>query len=218
MIALLVLCYGISMNLIELLWKEQVNNNFLGNKNEVNNFMQNLSIGTGAFTMLVILFSKGVVQKFGWLKGALVTPLIILITGGLFFSFIFFSNIFQPIFLGMGISALLAAVWIGTVQNILSKGVKYGLFDPTKEMSYIPLDTNLKTRGKAAVDVIGSRLGKAGGGYIASGLMMLTAGGITDIAAILAIFIIIVIAIWLFAVTTLNKLYHKKLLETESSS
>lgn len=218
MIALLVICYGISINLIETLWKDQVTTLFKGDKNQIYNFMQNLAIGTGAFTMVIILFSKGVVQKFGWFNGAIVTPLVILITGALFFSFVFFSGYFEPVVAGYGMSVLLAAVWIGTIQNILSKGIKYGLFDPTKEMSYIPLDDNLKTRGKAAVDVIGSRLGKAGGGYISSGIMMIMAGGVMDIAPILSIFIIAVILIWIYAVTSLNKLYHDKLKETEIKS
>lgn len=38
------------------------------------------------------------------------------------------------------------AVWVGMVQNVLSKATKYALFDPTKEMAYIPLDKESKVR------------------------------------------------------------------------
>lgn len=40
--------------------------------------------------------------------------------------------------------ALMTAVWVGMVQNVLSKATKYALFDPTKEMAYIPLDKESK--------------------------------------------------------------------------
>lgn len=40
--------------------------------------------------------------------------------------------------------ALLTAVYVGMVQNILSKATKYAVFDPTKEMAYIPLDKESK--------------------------------------------------------------------------
>lgn len=39
---------------------------------------------------------------------------------------------------------LMMAVWVGMVQNVLSKATKYALFDPTKEMAYIPLDKESK--------------------------------------------------------------------------
>ena len=140
---------------------------------------------------------------------------MILITGMLFFSFIFLSDYLDPVTSALGVSALMMAVWLGLIQNILSKGVKYGLFDPTKEMAYIPLDKTSKTKGKAAVDVIGGRLGKAAGGYISSSLLMLaglwlTEPTVSSIAPVLAIFIISVIALWAYAVLKLSALYSEK--------
>lgn len=211
-IALLVFCYGVSINLIELLWKNQMKMAF-PNPNDYNNFMGNLSIGTGIFTIITILTFKGILQKFGWLYGAIATPLVILVTGTLFFGCLYFGEIMSPIAAGLGVSTLVLGVWIGTVQNILSKGIKYGLFDPTKEMTYIPLSADEKTKGKAAVDVVGARFGKASGGYIASVLLMITAGTVNDISSYMSIAVIAIIALWIYSVVSLSGLYQDKLNE-----
>ncbi|KAK6127954.1 hypothetical protein DH2020_038304 [Rehmannia glutinosa] len=50
-----------------------------------------------------------------------------------------------------GMTPLLAAVYVGAMQNIFSKSAKYSLFDPCKEMAYIPLDEDTKVKGKAAI-------------------------------------------------------------------
>jgi AAA family ATP:ADP antiporter len=84
------------------------------------------------------------------------------------------------------------------------------MFDSTKEMAFIPLDDEMKTKGKAAVDVIGGRLAKSGGAIIQSGIFMLlptaTFFSITPILAGIFFFLMIC---WIIAVKGLNKDYTK---------
>merc|ERR1712161_176662 len=63
----------------------------------------------------------------------------------------------------LGTTPLMLAVFVGAAQNIMSKAAKDSLFDPCKEMAYIPLDQEQKSKGKAAIEVIGGPLGKSGG-------------------------------------------------------
>jgi len=78
------------------------------------------------------------------------------VTGLAFFALNFFTDFFNPVAGALGTSPLMLAVVVGAAQNILSKSSKYSLFDPCKEMAYIPLDKEAKTKGKAAVDVVSS--------------------------------------------------------------
>jgi len=94
----------------------------------------------------------------------LITPIVLLVTGIGFFAFIIFREQLAPYM--MGLSPVVLAVLFGQAQNIMSKSTKYSLFDPTKEMAYVPLDQESKVKGKAAIDVVGARLGKSGGALI----------------------------------------------------
>merc|ERR1711939_437908 len=209
MIAILVLSYGMSINLIEFVWKKQIKLYYAGDPNQYSAFMGNFSTFTGIATMTLIMICKGIVRKYGWLTGALITPASVAITGGIFFSFLLFRDITSPMLSMFGCGVTYAAMMVGAAQNLLSKGTKYSLFDPTKEMSYIPLDQELKTKGKAAVDVIGGRLGKAGGGFVSSTL--LTVLGVSEaimIAPYLAVIIAIVLLAWIWAATKLSAKYE----------
>lgn len=99
-------------------------------------------------------------------QAAMVTPSMIGITGLAFYALTIFAPFFEPIANAIGTTPLMLAVLVGAAQNILSKSSKYSLFDPCKEMAYIPLDQDSKTKGKAAVDVVGNPLGKSGGALI----------------------------------------------------
>lgn len=220
-IALLVLGYGMAINLVEVTWKSQLKilYTFDGvfNENSYSAFMGNFSAFTGIATITLILLCKGIVRRFGWFTGAILTPIILLITGTLFYIFVIFRDQLDWITVAMGATPVFMAVMIGAVQNILSKGTKYSLFDPTKEMSYIPLDQELKVKGKAAVDVIGGRLGKSGGSAVQQFLLLTvstTATQITIAPYSCGVMIVVILA-WMVAAGGLSKMYNTKIAEKE---
>ncbi|MBY0293095.1 MAG: NTP/NDP exchange transporter [Alphaproteobacteria bacterium] len=215
-IALLVLGYGMAINLVEVTWKSQLKLQYV-NENAYSAFMGNFSTFTGIATIALILMGKGIVRRYGWFTGAILTPIILLITGALFYTFVIFRDDLNWLTIAMGITPLFMAVMLGATQNILSKGTKYSLFDPTKEMSYIPLDQELKVKGKAAVDVIGGRLGKSGGAVVQQFLLVATSATATQvtIAPYSCMIMIVVIFAWMFAAGGLSKMYNTKIAEKE---
>ncbi len=211
LIAALVFSYSFSMNLLGLMWKKQLSLQYPDPLDYIR-FMSSFSIYTGLVTVIVIFFFKGLVNRFGWRRGAMATPLILFLTAVLFFLFLFTQKDLEPTMALLGTTPLMMAVIISTVQQILSKSAKYSLFDPTKEMSYIPLDQELKVKGKAAVDVTVHQLGKAAGGYVSGGLLIiLAAADLMTVSPWLAVIILTTIILWFLAVKTLSRFYHAQL-------
>ncbi|MBP6950900.1 MAG: NTP/NDP exchange transporter [Alphaproteobacteria bacterium] len=215
LMAILLLSFGISMNLMDVTWKSQLKA-YLPNSNDYFEFMGRFSYCTGIATIVLILITKGIIRRFGWFAGAIITPIMVLVTSAAFFAFVLLQDNLDGIAAFLGVTSLLMAVIIGAIQNILSKGTKYSLFDPTKEMAYIPLEQELKVKGKAAVDVIGGRLGKSGGGMIQFILLTLTTGSQLSIAPYLFGIIAFVSLSWICAVKSLSKLYAAKLAEQKN--
>ena len=202
-LAMLVIGYGMAINLIEVTWKGQLKMYF-PEKNDYLGFMGVFSGITGLVSMLCMVFVGGnVMRRFGWTSAALFTPVMLLVTGLAFFSFIIFQDSFSSWF-GLGAAQVLfLAVIIGAAQNILSKASKYSLFDPTKEMAYIPLDQEQKVKGKAAIDVAGARLGKSGGAALQLTLsFFVSAAVMVPIVGLLAIGIVL---IWLSSAKSLGR-------------
>lgn len=209
-IALLVICYGISQNVIEAVWKGQIKLVY-GNENEYNAFMGRFSMMTGFLTICFMLIGSNIVRLFGWLVSASLTPLMIFLTGIFFFSFVYFRHELEPTtLLLVGLTPTALSVWLGLFQNILSKATKYSLFDPTKEMCYIPLDKESKVKGKAAVDVVGGRLGKSGGSFIQQFLLVLTGSSLIDLSPYFGGVVVVIVAIWLLANRGLNRSLKEK--------
>ncbi len=159
---------------------------------------------------------RWIFRKFGWGVAALITPITLLTTGIAFFSLIMFPQVFAPITAKLGLTPLMLAVLIGAGQNILSKGSKYSLFDPCKEMAYIPLDSESKTKGKAAVDVIGNPLGKSGGSFIQQVLIGIF-GSLQASTPYLGGILGVIILAWIQAAASLNKQFLEKSAEMDKN-
>ena len=106
--------------------------------------MGDFSTATGIATFIMMLLSQWIFDKYGWGAAAKITPTVLLLTGVGFFSLILFGDPLGPGLAKFGMTPLLAAVYVGAMQNIFSKSAKYSLFDPCKEMAYIPLDEETK--------------------------------------------------------------------------
>ncbi len=153
----------------------------------------------------MMLFVGGnVIRRWGWTVAALVTPVVLLVTGAGFFSFVIFKDALAGFISMIGTTPLMLAVIFGTVQNIMSKSSKYSLFDPTKEMAYIPLDQESKVKGKAAIDVVGARFGKSGGSLLQQGLIA-ACGSLAAITPYVAGILLAIIAAWIIASRSLGK-------------
>ena len=209
----LVLAYGISINLVEGVWKAKIKILY-PNQGDYDVFMSGFYGYQGIVAIIFMLIGSNILRRVSWATAAIFTPLMILVTGIGFFSFIIFDQsvgLYFAAFFGTGPLAL--AVTIGAAQGILSKATKYSLFDSTKEMAYIPLDDEMKTKGKAAVDVIGGRFGKAGGGVIQSTFFILfTSYSFTegnDPTPYFACIFFVIVILWIFAVQRLSKEYQK---------
>jgi AAA family ATP:ADP antiporter len=201
-ITAIVICYGVCINLLEVTWKAQLKVQF-PNPNDYNTFMGYFSTVTGITTLFMMLFVGGNLLRYSWKLTALMTPLVLLITGVCFFSFVIFGDTLSPYLASVGTSPLWLAVLIGTAQNVLSKAAKYSLLDPSKEMAYIPLDPESKVKGKAVIDVVGSRFGKSGGSLIQQ-IFLLFFGSLSTITPYIALTLFLFIAIWIIAIRSLS--------------
>lgn len=206
-IALIVIAYGVSINLVEVTWKSQLKLQY-PNSNDYNSFMGLFSQITGIVTILMMLFvGSNVIRKLGWTKAAIATPIVLLLTGGAFFAFVIFRDSLGGFIAHFGTTPLMLAVVFGMAQNIMSKSCKYSLFDPTKEMAYIPLDQESKVKGKAAIDVVGARLGKSGGAMIQQGLII-GLGSIAAMTPYVGVILFVIIAAWLVSAKALGKQFN----------
>jgi len=209
LLTILLVSYGISTILIEGVWKDRVKALY-PTKEAYVAFMGGFQAYQGVAAILFMLIGTNILRLVNWTTAAILTPAMILVTGFFFFLFIFASKGDAAIMSFVAASDLLFwAVMIGAMQNILSKATKYSLFDSTQKMAYMPLDDELKTKGMSAVEVIGGRLGKSGGGFLLSLIFLIFPSyTFSEATPILAVLCGLILVMWIYAVKALGREYE----------
>lgn len=203
-IAIMVICYNLVINLVEIIWKDQLRQ-LCPSPVDYNRYMNNVTSCVGIIATVTSLCISQFVARFGWTKTALITPVLMMITGIGFFAFLLFRQDLSDVVMTLvGTTPLAIAVFFGAAQVCISKACKYSLFDSTKEMTFIPLGHECKLKGKAAIDGVGSRLGKSGGSVVHQSLLLFF-GSFAMSAPYVAAILMLVIGGWIFAVRSLGK-------------
>lgn len=207
-VAVVVLMFNIALTLIEVVWKDQMKQLY-PNPRDFNAYMGNVFTGIGVIATLAAFISGTIMRKFSWTFSALIPPVIFLVTGVGFFSFLFFKDTTLAMFATLlGSTPLAIGVFFGSLQNCFARASKYTLFDATKELAFVPLNKESKLKGKVAIDGFGSRLGKSGASIIHQGLII-TYGSISLSSPFVAIILMFVITGWIFSVRSLGRQFHE---------
>ncbi len=209
-IAITVISVGLSINLVEVTWKANLKLLY-PQKTDLMAFMSKVSGFQNLISLFVVLFISGnTLKKFSWKFNAKVTPFLILTTGILFFLASKYKNTLSDFSLLLGINTLKLVVYLGAFQVISSKITKYCFFDITKEIAYIPLDNEAKIKGKAAIDAVGSRLGKSGSSFIhILVLWLVSTSSVLNVTIFLIPILIFICGSWVFSIDFIAKKLNK---------
>jgi len=209
-ICILLISYSVSVNLLEGLWFAEARKLYPAT-HQFMGYQGNVIFWTSACACICALVGSTIIRRYGWFWGAVITPAVTMVAGGTFFVCVVMEHQLEAFFAGFGhLSAIMIIVIIGGLQNVLGKGAKYALFDATKEMTYIPLNDELKTKGKAAVDVVGMKIGKSLGALVQFiTFTIFPTAKYEDIAGFLLSLFVIICLVWIYGVIALNKEYEE---------
>ncbi len=209
--ATMVFCYNTCIELTEVLWKGILRKTY-PNKSDYMTYMAKFSQTVGIIALVLQLSASTIISRLGWRWAASLTPLTMVILAVPFFISVVMSQSTTASNTSISSSVtLVSALTIGTWQNVASKVTKYSLFDPCKEMAYIPLGPDAKVKGKAAVDVLGARFGRSMGSATQQILVssFFGNGNILNCAPYLGAVYVPTVVFWMRAVRILASLFKE---------
>lgn len=171
-IAIMMISCGLAMNMVEGTWKSYLKEVY-SKSSDYQKFKSMCDFWIGIVSSFCSFFISGsILRRFGWKITAQIAPIVVGVIGCCLFFMSYTKHHFPLVSRIFAVSALHIALF-GGIHAVMAKAIKYTFFDKTMQIAYIPLDPESKIKGKAAVDLLGSRLGKAGSSWIQILLLLL---------------------------------------------
>lgn len=205
-LALIVLSFNIAINFTDILWKHQLKS-FFKEPGEMLAHMNKVSMGIGAISTLGALSFSFLISRMGWTFTALLTPLTMIGFAVFFFIFLFFGN-YLPSTL-WGLTPLACTVYLGSMQNCLSKAGKYSIFDASKELAFLNVNNEIRLKGKAAIDGLATGIGKSGSSLCYQ-LLLITLGSISSCTPYIAALLTFVFVSWFYSIGNIGKAFKEE--------
>lgn len=192
-IALLVIGFALTHNLIEVVWKGVIKHHH-PTPETYNAYINKVTSIVGLSSTLMFFGMRWLFKHFHWSKIAFLTPLVLLIKSSLFFGLKFSENL---------IPAELILI-MGSVHYVMATTAKYTIFDSTKEMAFLGICESKRLRAKSVIDSVGSRIGKSGASAFHQGVIII-AGATASYVPIVGIIAILTVATMLRAARRLGQ-------------
>ncbi len=211
-IAMIIILYNLSSNMIEGMWMYKIKESFPTMQGFIN-YQGEVLFWVGGATIFFAVIGSTLIKKFGWFSAAILTPFAMISTGILFFLGVINSkSIYYLTTVTSVLSPALLILSMGTIQYIFTKGLKFSLCDATREMLYIPMPSHVKTHGKAAVDIVGTKIGKSIGATIQ--ILIFTIYPFCtydDIAWVLMVIFTISCILWIIVIFKLDRIFSEEI-------
>jgi AAA family ATP:ADP antiporter len=193
-LAVMAIAQGLTTRILEVSWKTYLHM-MCPSPVEYAAFLGDVAAMTGVSTALLMVFSPLLFDLMGWVGVASATPNIMLI-GGIPFFIACMVYSFGGGVVGSMLS-LKTVVIAGALLHIFARGAKFSLFKPSEEMVYIGLDDESRTKGKAAIDVVGAQSGKSLSSILQQFLLIFVSGGsVAGIIPVLGLTFVTMLGQW----------------------
>lgn len=197
-LGIIIFSYEFSDSFLDLMWKWKVSE--LYPKAEMySHYMSQIALVMGILGTLICLFvARPLARRVKWQTLALITPTLVLICAGLFFTSLYLDLPTETILM------------FGLIMSISLQIGKYTFFDNSKELALVVQSENDRTHAKEFADGLMTRVGKSSASFMQQALFIFLLNVEALFPMYAAIFVFFALVLWIYATLSLNPHIEEK--------